>query len=89
MVPIPCVATYGKAMKLAWVRRFLTVEYIMSPQVELDKLLSSGDRYMNKFGSNMKPFWNDAFSTNDQFKHEFTVEASDAWKLPVFYLSKS
>ena len=61
----------------------------MSSQVELDKLLSSGDRYMNKFGSNMNPFWNDVFSTYDQFKHAFTVEASDAWQLPVFYLPKS
>ena len=37
---VPCVETYGKAMKLAWVRRLLTAERSWGLQAELDMLFS-------------------------------------------------
>ncbi|XP_043213094.1 uncharacterized protein LOC122377201 [Amphibalanus amphitrite] len=43
---------------------------------------------MNKFGSNMNPFWSDVFSAYDEFKHELVVEASDVWQIPIFLSSK-
>ena len=35
---MPCVETYGKAMKLAWVRRLMTAEGTWGLQVEFDSL---------------------------------------------------
>ena len=85
---MPCVETYGKAMKLAWVRRLMTAEGTWGLQVEFDSLFCCGDRYMSRFGSGMNPFRRDVFSIYDQFKQDIAIEDDDIWQTPIFLSSR-
>ena len=43
---------------------------------------------MDKFGSDMNPFWRDVFVVYDLFKQDFKIEDDDTWQIPIFLSSR-